>query len=283
MIDLSNDEGVRAALREIADWSAVDTAPPVDVLTDAARTHTRVVSLDDRRSRSTARLLGVAAAVVALVAGGLVVLSRRDADPAVGALAGGRWQSMATAPIEPRLAPSSVWTGTELLVWGGVTSSGDSLSDGAAYDPGTDTWRMIAPRPVDAAGSEPKFAAPAPAVFADGRVVTVVHRGEPGIWDWDLLVYDPSGDAWAVADSNRYDQLPTDELVPTEARRRSTTCVAWRCGSTTSSPSAGGRTSARSAGRCSTSTPPPGASSTRSTPTSTPICWRHRRSSKATH
>jgi len=112
VIDLSNDEGVRAALREIADWSAVDTAPPVDVLTDAARTHTRVVSLDDRRSRSTARLLGVAAAVVALVAGGLVVLSRRDADPAVGALAGGRWQSMATAPIEPRLAPSSVWTGT---------------------------------------------------------------------------------------------------------------------------------------------------------------------------
>ncbi|MGI8916717.1 MAG: Kelch repeat-containing protein [Chloroflexota bacterium] len=54
--------------------------------------------------------------------------------------ASGTWR-----PISSRGAPSpradapGVWTGTELLIWGG----GGSLNGGAAYNPLTDTWRPL--------------------------------------------------------------------------------------------------------------------------------------------
>jgi len=42
----------------------------------------------------------------------------------------------------PRADHSAVWTGTEMIVWGG-TSNGAYLSDGARYNPSTDTWTPI--------------------------------------------------------------------------------------------------------------------------------------------
>ena len=45
-------------------------------------------------------------------------------------LAAGHWSTLPAAPIPPRDDASVVWTGSELLVWGG----GDH-DDGAAYDP----------------------------------------------------------------------------------------------------------------------------------------------------
>ena len=54
------------------------------------------------------------------------------------------------SPISSSGAPSAranhsaVWTGTDLVVWGGCcSSSGQPLSDGASYDPATDTWRPV--------------------------------------------------------------------------------------------------------------------------------------------
>ncbi len=53
------------------------------------------------------------------------------------------------APVG-RLGHTSVWTGNELIVWGGsggeLTDAGleiDYLNDGGRYDPATDTWREI--------------------------------------------------------------------------------------------------------------------------------------------
>lgn len=66
-------------------------------------------------------------------------------DPAEGT-----WRpiSPAGAP-SPRADPSAVWTGREMLVWGGFGEG--YLGDGAAYNPTTDTWRRLpgagAPRP----------------------------------------------------------------------------------------------------------------------------------------
>jgi len=47
-------------------------------------------------------------------------------------------------------APSSrsdftaVWTGTEMIVWGGWTGVGDLVTDtGGRYDPATDTWSPV--------------------------------------------------------------------------------------------------------------------------------------------
>ena len=43
-----------------------------------------------------------------------------------------------------------VWTGSRVLVWGGVASrTGDRfLNDGAAYDPAADRWTALPPAPV---------------------------------------------------------------------------------------------------------------------------------------
>lgn len=53
--------------------------------------------------------------------------------------------SLAYAPTARTFA-SSMWTGTEVLVWGGrALDNGVILPDGGAYKPDTDTWRAIPP------------------------------------------------------------------------------------------------------------------------------------------
>ncbi len=55
----------------------------------------------------------------------------------------GRW-----SPLSTRGAPTArhehlaVWTGREMVIWGGVNEDG-WLSDGGAYDPATDSWRTL--------------------------------------------------------------------------------------------------------------------------------------------
>ena len=39
----------------------------------------------------------------------------------------------------PRYEPAAVWTGTEMIVWGG----GFNLTTGGRYNPVTDTWRPV--------------------------------------------------------------------------------------------------------------------------------------------
>ncbi|MFM2077441.1 MAG: hypothetical protein RJA49_1331, partial [Actinomycetota bacterium] len=70
------------------------------------------------------------------------------------------WTPAAQSPLSPRNEAQGVWTGREVLVFGGTTqpqcpvcdyaSSGDTLHDGAAYDPSTDSWRIISSLPPDA-------------------------------------------------------------------------------------------------------------------------------------
>ena len=42
---------------------------------------------------------------------------------------------------EARAGHTAVWTGTEMIVWGGASALEPSLSTGGRYDPATDTWR----------------------------------------------------------------------------------------------------------------------------------------------
>ncbi len=53
------------------------------------------------------------------------------------------WQAITTtgAPAA-RTRHTAVWTGSQMIVWGGQ-QSGVLLGDGAAYDPGTDTWTSL--------------------------------------------------------------------------------------------------------------------------------------------
>ena len=54
------------------------------------------------------------------------------------------WTSLSTVGAPSgRSLHSAVWTGTEMIVWGGFDGA-NNKSDGAAYAPATNTWRTIA-------------------------------------------------------------------------------------------------------------------------------------------
>lgn len=57
-----------------------------------------------------------------------------------------RWRRIADAPA-PRDDVQAVWTGNQVLVWGGARAGSDSRGV-LAYDPETDGWRRYPPPPV---------------------------------------------------------------------------------------------------------------------------------------
>jgi hypothetical protein len=59
------------------------------------------------------------------------------------------WRTIARSPLPARDRPVAVWTGTEMLVWGGVTpAAGGAGPYGAAYDPARDRWRVLTDAPI---------------------------------------------------------------------------------------------------------------------------------------
>jgi hypothetical protein len=100
------------------------------------------------------------------------------------------WRPLPPSPLSARSSAQGVWTGREVLVWGGFDGSwlGDgSLSDGAAFDPATATWRAL-----PAAPGEPF--APLTSVWTGSEAIfwgSVRGDGHgPG------LAFDPATDAW---------------------------------------------------------------------------------------
>jgi N-acetylneuraminic acid mutarotase len=49
------------------------------------------------------------------------------------------WTATA-APFEIRESHTAVWTGSEMIVWGGIPGEGRCLNTGGKYNPATDTW-----------------------------------------------------------------------------------------------------------------------------------------------
>jgi N-acetylneuraminic acid mutarotase len=45
--------------------------------------------------------------------------------------------------LDPRYWHTAVWTGSEMIVWGGMESVGTIFDDGSRYDPATDTWTAL--------------------------------------------------------------------------------------------------------------------------------------------
>lgn len=90
-----------------------------------------------------------------------------------------------------------VWTGTEVLIWGGMRSSTDYLNTGARYDPATDTWRGMTTTGAPAArGSVPG----SKAVWTGSEMIV---WGEAYSW-WPNTVnfgdgarYNPTTDSWS--------------------------------------------------------------------------------------
>lgn len=54
------------------------------------------------------------------------------------------WSNMNTAGAPtPRHVGAAIWTGTEMVVWGGFGSPGETLTDGARYNPTSDSWSAL--------------------------------------------------------------------------------------------------------------------------------------------
>jgi hypothetical protein len=108
-------------------------------------------------------------------------------DPATDA-----WTPISTAGAPAgRAGATGVWTGRELLVWGGVDAAREGLGDGAAYDPVTDTWTAL-----------PTDGAPSPRVnhtaVWTGRELLVWGGSAPGLNAYfaDGAAYDPAARRW---------------------------------------------------------------------------------------
>ncbi len=100
------------------------------------------------------------------------------------------WRSVAPSPLSPRSWFGAVWTGTEFVIWGG--SDGESpatseLGDGAAYNPSTDTWRMLADAPIGANS-------PLTTTWTGSEVV--FWGSYSGRNEGTGAAYDPAGDTW---------------------------------------------------------------------------------------
>ena len=56
----------------------------------------------------------------------------------------GAWSALPQqTPPQARFGHTAVWTGSEMIVWGGAVSSTGSLDDGARFDPATGVWTAI--------------------------------------------------------------------------------------------------------------------------------------------
>jgi N-acetylneuraminic acid mutarotase len=102
--------------------------------------------------------------------------------------AGGLWSGLATtgAP-DPRYRHTAVWTGSRMIVWGGIT--GPTVNTGGAYDPVADGWTATA----TTGAPEPRSGHTA--VWTGSRMV--IWGGAYGThWDRGGR-YDPAADAWA--------------------------------------------------------------------------------------
>lgn len=98
-----------------------------------------------------------------------------------------RWRMIADGPLAPRAKHLAVWTGSEMIVWGGQRTGGAQPPDGAAYDAERDAWRPIAPAPI------PWGTSPTSVWTGSEWVIAVVKSRANQI---RMAAYNPQLDAW---------------------------------------------------------------------------------------
>ena len=100
------------------------------------------------------------------------------------------------SPFEPRAGHVGLWTGEEILIYGGVTGSVSAppLTSGLGFDPDSGSWRSLKQSP-EALSSWPTRRA----VWTGSEMIvagrTLYEDGE----DLFLMLYSPSADEWRVS------------------------------------------------------------------------------------
>jgi N-acetylneuraminic acid mutarotase len=168
----------------------VDTGDLYDPATDTW-TAMSTAGAPSARSFATAVWTGSEVIVWGGCSGGMPDCATAKGDGAIYDPATDTWRPMSsTGAPEPREQHVAVWTGSEMIVFGGATGAREAgpLNTGAIYTPATDSWRPItttgAPSPrVDAAG-----------VWMGNKML--VWGSDTG--DISGYVYDPVADTWAL-------------------------------------------------------------------------------------
>jgi hypothetical protein len=112
-------------------------------------------------------------------------------------LADNRWRELPEAPLTARTSHSSVWTGSEVIYWGGrrgFSEPNTAFADGAAFNPATNTWRMVSAAPIG-----PRFAHEAVWTGTEMIVWGGLERCCPidsVIHDTAAAAYNPVTDTW---------------------------------------------------------------------------------------
>jgi hypothetical protein len=109
-----------------------------------------------------------------------------------------RWDVLPAAPVPGRLGATAVWTGREVVFWGGTAGHDAFFADGAAYDPATRKWRVLPPAPIEARSDHQ-------AVWT-GREM-VVWGGIEQCCPVDSEIHDPAAAAYDPA-TNQWRRLP---------------------------------------------------------------------------
>ena len=112
------------------------------------------------------------------------------------------WHRIPAAPIHDEYGAAEVWTGSELVVFGGGERGEPSATNGAAYDPRADAWRSIPDAPVGLNATSGMWTGREVLVFGsllDNRN----HAATPTAVG---AAYDPDRDRWR--------ELPPSALSP---------------------------------------------------------------------
>jgi hypothetical protein len=171
----------------------------------------------DRRVRGrhrNATAMRVAAGLITVTALATALAVSRDdggptevMTPTVGTPAEGMWEPLPEAPISPRFQQAAVWTGDEMIVFGGNDGSEGGEIGAAAYSPATRAWRRLA--------GPPSYVLGTPVAVWTGTEV-VAFGGTSGDRKVHGAAYDPRADKWRP--------LPSTDLGSLNS---SITEVAW--------------------------------------------------------
>jgi hypothetical protein len=102
-----------------------------------------------------------------------------------------RQERLSPPPLEARSGHTVVWTGREVIAWGGWRDDLASVAfgDGAAYDPAAGTWRTIAAAPIEGRGYHV-------AAWTGTEMIVVGGQATGLVGVATGAAYDPATDTW---------------------------------------------------------------------------------------
>jgi hypothetical protein len=179
---------VEDLLRDLFAAEADSQLPPPGLHQRAVRQGIRLRRRRRAGQAACAAMLAGAAAAAAVLVPGAPPASHREPRPVASRATGSAgWTRLPDAPIAPRSEYAAVWTGKEMIVWGGYSNT-TQYGDGAAYDPATRTWTKIAASPL--------AARELPVTVWTGKEMLIFGGvSNSGAYS-DGAAYDPASNSW---------------------------------------------------------------------------------------